>query len=115
WKRIHLRAGQYWHPLYVPEAQADMISTSLGFPYQPYAFSPQIISTFDVSTIKIITALVTQLDYPSDGPEGPRTTYLRNAITPDLHGQVRFYLNNHFFGFAADWKRLKPRLSATSP
>jgi hypothetical protein len=115
WAHVHVRAGQYWHPLYVAEAQAEPISITEGFPYQPYSFAPQIRATFDVSSIKIITALVTQLDYPSDGPKGEKTIYLRDAITPDIHGQVRFYFGNHFFGCATDWKRLKPRLSAISP
>lgn len=115
WNRIHLLAGQDWHPLYVQDAAAKTVSITKGFPIQCYGRQPQVRATFFLGDWRIITAITTQVDIVSDGPRGPSSEYLRDAIVPDLHGQIRWYLGKHFFGIAADWKRLKPRLSAISP
>ena len=116
WTNTELLAGQYWHPLFVPECFPDVISFNTGSPFQPFSRNPQIRLTQKVNNFKLIIAAATQRDFSSNGPEGVNPKYLSNAVLPDMniHWQYsRIYENKNelFLGVGAEYKRLVPRLS----
>lgn len=116
WSTTELLAGQYWHPLFIPECFPDVISFNTGSPFQPFSRNPQIRLTQKVNNFKLIIAAATQRDFSSNGPDGVNPKYLGNAVLPDMniHWQYsRIYENKNelFLGVGAEYKRLVPRLS----
>lgn len=111
WKHSAILAGQFWHPMYIPECFADTISYNSGQPIDLYARVPQVRHTYvRGDRLEIILCAATELDCPSLGPIGASTTYIRNALVPNLHMQIKTRIRNHFFGCGVDYKRLVPRL-----
>lgn len=111
-ERWKVRFGQYWHPFFVDDCRARTISFNLGAPYGPYAFPPQIRLTWKVTdTVDLIVAALSELEFRSDGPVGPDTKYIRNAVVPEFHLQTQVRPRpDILIGAAVDYKRLVPRL-----
>ncbi|MEI8047139.1 MAG: hypothetical protein WCI92_07155 [Bacteroidota bacterium] len=114
WKHAGILAGQYWHPLNIPEMIPGVLSLNTGAPFHPYSRHPQI--RLDASWGKINTVLVvaSQRDFTNIGPAGASSVYLRNSMTPNIHGQVQYVAPKIFAGIALDFKRLTPRLVTDS-
>lgn len=104
--------GQYWHPLVPPESSGNNTVTYQSAPFEPYSRNPQIRFTFlPRPWLECMVAAVSQLDFRSNGPEGFSSKYLRNAVVPNLHAQLRFLFGTcGVFGVGIDFKRLIPRL-----
>lgn len=112
WDGGSLLAGQFWHPLVPPEAPVTNPTTFDNAPFECVGRYPQIRFTGRPYTfVEFIFAAASQFDFKSNGPEGFSTKYLRRAIVPNLHAQVRLYGCDAVFGFSLDYKRLIPRLS----
>lgn len=102
--------GQFWHPLEVPQCWPNVVSFNGGAPFETIARDPQARVTQRFGDIELVAALASQRDFASNGPKGVTPEYIRNAVVPNIHSQIRAYGENYFAGFAFDYKRLKPRL-----
>jgi len=110
WEHFSIIFGQYWHPMLTPECYVDTISYDSGGPIDLYVRSPQIRLTYYNKHLEFFCAATTELTSESDGPIGISSTYMRNAIVPNLHAQIQGKFKNHFIGWGIDYKRLVPRL-----
>lgn len=110
WCNTELIAGYTWHPLYIFDSFPNTVSFGGGVPVAMYSRSPQTRATYHGEHVDVMGALVAQIDFPSIGPEGLAAIYLRRAVVPNLHAQVRFHQDGHVVGWALDFKRLIPRL-----
>ncbi len=108
--KLTVIAGQTWHPMYMEECYAHTIALNGGSPIDPFARNPQIRLRYHFGPVDFIAAAISQTDFLSDGPIGLSTTYIRNAVVPNLHGQVQGYIGEHVLGAGIDYKRLVPRL-----
>ncbi|MEI6765130.1 MAG: hypothetical protein WCM76_05770 [Bacteroidota bacterium] len=114
WKKVELLMGQYWHPLFVPEVFPNVISLNTGAPFQPFIRNPQITVTGVFGKHRIIASVIAQRDNSSDGPLGYSSSYMRNAVVPNVHLQYQFKSEHTVFGVGADYKIIRPRLITDS-
>lgn len=114
WAHASILAGQYWHPINIPEMIPNVLSLNTGAPFHPFSRQPQI--RFDASKGKINTvlAITSQRDYMNSGPAGASSVYLRNSAVPNLHAQVQYVAEQVFAGVGFDFKHIHPRLVTDS-
>jgi len=111
WNPVSLLLGQFWHPM-LPRESASMETVSwYALPFEAVARNPQIRLTIGAGEhAECIIAALSQVDFVNNGPITFSARYLRNAM-PNLHGQMRFFCNEHILGMGVDFKRLQPRES----
>ena len=114
WNHAAITAGQYWHPINIPEMIPNVLSLNTGAPFHPFSRQPQIRLDASRGKINTVFAITAQRDYLNTGPVGPTSVYLRNSVVPNLHGQVQFTDDKLFAGAGVDYKRLTPRLVTDS-
>jgi len=115
WDKVSILGGQYWHPLFVLNVEARTLSFNSGSPMETYSRNPQLRITYKPSKhADFIFAASTEFDFPSDGPIGFSTTYMRDAIVPMLDAQVKTYWGKHIVGAGFDYKRIVPRLQTNT-
>lgn len=114
WNHAAITAGQYWHPINIPEMIPNVLSLNTGAPFHPFSRQPQIRLDASQGKINTVLAITAQRDYLNTGPAGATSVYLRNSIVPNLHGQVQFADDKLFAGAGVDYKRLTPRLVTDS-
>jgi hypothetical protein len=119
WRTTELLAGQYWHPLFIPECFPDVISFNTGAPFQPFSRNPQIRLTQKVKNIKIIISATEQRDFSSNGPDGANPKYLSNSVIPDMNLHLQYSRlwndkNEFLIGAGVEHKKLTPRLFSQS-
>lgn len=102
--------GQTWHPLNVVEIIPNTVSFNRGRPFAVYNRSPMVNYTYHAPTLDVIFAATSQVDYKSDGPIGLSTAYIRDAIVPNLHFQLKKFFGDHVAGAGIDYQRIAPRL-----
>lgn len=110
WDKTELLAGQYWHPMFVPEVFPDLYSLNTGAPFQPFIRSPQISFRYYSGKNRLELSLLSQRDNASDGPIGRSPVYLKNAVLPNIHLQWQHKNNQLVLGAAYDYKRILPQL-----
>ena len=110
WKSSELLIGQYWSPINAPEAIPGVLGLSTGAPFRPFSRHIQIRYSKSISNLKLIAVAASQRDYASEGPDGNGAQYMRNAVLPNLHGQVQYKFGNFLFGTGLDYKMLEPRM-----
>jgi hypothetical protein len=109
WPYASLLFGQTWHPLVLIDGNTVDYNGSTPFDY--YARSPQLTFTYNVHQVMdIIASTSMEVDYTSDGPQGPSSQYMRWATVPNFHLQLRWLIKEHTLGVAADYKRIAPRI-----
>lgn len=111
WGATALLVGQTWHPMFVTGCYPGVVSFNTGVPFQPFSRNPQVRLTQSVGDLKVIAAAASQRDFLSLGPEGASSTYLRNAVVPNLHLQAQYAAGGSLFGAGVDYKSLTPRLA----
>lgn len=114
WTHATVTAGQYWHPLNIPEMMPNVLSLNTGAPFHPFSRQPQIRLDASHGKINTVLAVAAQRDYMNNGPLGASTVYLRNSIVPNIHAQVQYVDEKVFAGAGVDFKRLTPRLVTDS-
>ena len=114
WKKSQLMAGQYWHPLNVPEMLPDVASLNTGAPFHPFSRQPQVRYRYSLGNLKVIAVASSQRDYANSGPAGTSTVYSRNAVIPNGHLQFQYAWKDNLFGAGADYKVLRPRIVTDS-
>jgi hypothetical protein len=113
WASSSLLIGQFWHPMFVVEMFPGVVSFNTGAPFQPFSRNPQIRFSQSIGKVKLIAAAISQRDFQSSGPGGSSSAYLRNAVLPNLHGQLQYASGNTLLGCGFDYKVLTPRLVTT--
>ncbi len=114
WEKSELLFGQFWHPMFVTEVFPNVISLNTGAPFQPFIRNPQIAFTRFMGKHSLQLTLLSQRDNASDGPQGPKPDYLKNALWPNVHLQWQLNAGHYTLGAAADFKNLKPKLITDS-
>jgi hypothetical protein len=118
WQKTELLVGQFWHPMYEVNCSPEVISADAGLPFKVYARNPQIRVTRSFGRFKVILAALTQVDFVSNGPEGPSSKYLRNSILPEMDLQVQYgkiteQTGREFqIGAGIDYLLLTPRITS---
>jgi hypothetical protein len=110
WPSISLIAGQYWHPLDIPEMIPSVLSLNTGAPFRSFSRQPQVRVDFKLRKLNLVLAATSQRDYINTGPSGQSCAYLRNSIIPNLFGQINYSDDIFFAGVGIDYKRLTPKL-----
>ena len=119
WKKTELLVGQWWHPMFVPECSPATVSFNTGAPFVVFSRNPQIKVSQSFGKLKLALTLLSQVDFMSDGPEGPNTKYLRNSVLPESDLQIQFVTKNEskgrefIIGAGVNYQLLTPRLSTT--
>ncbi|MCK5468579.1 MAG: hypothetical protein KAI99_08720 [Cyclobacteriaceae bacterium] len=106
WKTTEVLFGQYWHLMFVTSCFPGTVSFNTGVPIQFFSRNPQIRISQKLGNITLTGVAATQLDFVSPG--GSET--LRNAIIPDLSGQISYTSEKLLVGLTAGYKQLLPRL-----
>jgi len=114
WEHASILAGQYWHPINVPEMIPNVLSLNTGAPFHPFSRQPQIRADISKGKINTMLAITSQRDYMNSGPAGASTAYLRNSAIPNLHAQVQYVAEQVFAGVGFDYKHIHPRLVTDS-
>ena len=114
WVKVTLLAGQYWHPMDVPEMLPNVLSLNTGAPFHSFSRQPQVRADFRSGRFNFVLAATSQRDYVNTGPVGPGSGYIRNSGVPNLHAQVHLIKEYLFAGFGYDYKVLVPRLVTDS-
>lgn len=114
WNHASLLAGQYWHPINIPEMIPNVLALNTGAPFHPYSRQPQVRLDVTKGKLNAMFAIAAQRDYANSGPAGTNTIYMRNSIIPNLNGQLQYINENLFAGVGIDFKRLTPRLVTDS-
>jgi len=109
WQSTELLVGRTWHPMFTTSVFPSLASLNTGAPFQSFNRSEQIRLIYTVDNVQFLGATVFQSDYKSLGPDGKSSRYLRNALLPNLHGQVQFSAGAFTLGAGYDFKMLKPR------
>lgn len=113
WEQTSLLVGQTWNPMFITELVPGTVSFNTGAPFNPFARNPQIRFSVSIDKFKFIAAALAQRDFQSNGPNGFSSSYLRNAVIPNLHGQIQFASDGNIAGIAVEYKKLTPRLVTT--
>lgn len=110
WGQHEIVAGHDWHPLFIVEALAQTISFNTGIPFVAFARNPLFTYTYKPGKLKVMLSGVSEMEFPSTGPNGPSTEYLRNAGFPMLNLGLRYDFGKVFVAGNINYKELKPRL-----
>lgn len=110
WTSTELLLGQYWHMMFVTDCFPGTVSFNTGTPFQYFSRNPQIRITQKFGNLSIAGMVATQRDFSSPG--GPDV--LRNALLPDLQGQVAYRTDNFLAGLSAGYKNIVPRIKTDS-
>ena len=119
WNNGILLFGKWWHPLWMTECFPHTVGFAIGEPMDPHARNAQIKLIQRWDWFELIVAACSQNDFSSYGPfyptppnstEDQSSFFIREAVRPNLHLQMRGYFDCNLIGIAADYKRLAPRL-----
>lgn len=117
WTSTELLVGQTWHPLFIPACYPGVVSFNTGVPFLPFSRNPQIRLTKNLNNFKVILTALSQIDFKSNGPQGPNSKYLRNSAIPSMNINLEYSKKNvekgksFLIGIAGNFKRLIPRMS----
>jgi len=118
WTKTELLLGQFWHPMYEVTCTPEVISADAGLPFKVYSRNPQLRVTKDAGNFKISLSVLAQIDFASNGPDGPSPKYLRNSILPEWDLQFQYSIKNEKkgtefqVGAGVDYLVLTPLLSS---
>lgn len=107
WK---LLLGHTWHPFYEPPHAPVPMANNAGQPFETYVRHPQIRFVVKKNNSRVVFAILEQVDFLSDGPQGNNSIYIRNSMLPELHIQFQHFFVTHWFSVGIDFKRIVPRL-----
>ncbi len=107
WDKSSLLAGQYWHPLFIPENYASMVTVSVGSPYHPLNRQPMIRYGYKPNNnFEVLAYLMNQNDFGDRGM--PRAE--ERGLRPEVDLQFKYKNKGFFAAFTAGYKSLKPAL-----
>jgi hypothetical protein len=106
WPKTELLMGQFWHLMFNTDCFPGTVSFNTGAPFQFFSRNPQIRLSQKAGSITFSGAVATQIDFVSPGG----SSVLRNALLPDLSGQISYSNEMILVGLTAGYKQLVPRL-----
>ena len=110
WGNTQLLFGQTWHPLFTVECFPEVLSMGAALPFNPLSRAPQIRLTKNFNKqISGLLAVISHNDFRSPGNVDAQ----KNAIIPDIHGELKYKSEKISLGAIAGYKVLRPRLSYT--
>jgi len=118
WPKTEVLIGQYWHPMYESLCNPEVISADAGLPFKVYARNPQLRLSQNLGKLKFILSAMTQIDFASNGPDGPSPKYLRYSVLPELNFQLQYMVKDEvkgtefLIGAGIDYLMLTPALSS---
>jgi len=113
WGDKLLLFGQYWAPMFIPICAPDTISFDAGIPFDPYKRTPQLRFAKIFDPFEITFCASSEVNFVNDGPIGGSSTYLRNAVVPNMNVRLTATLGktkDHYLGVDLDYRRIVPRL-----
>lgn len=110
WKKTSVLFGQTWHPINAIDCRPTLLALNLGSPINSFGRSNQLKFEYKTKRFGIEASLLGQRDYLSSGPDGNKSSYIRNAIVPNLNLMLRYYGQNILIGGGIDYKTLSPEL-----
>lgn len=114
WPKTRLLFGRAWHPTFIEKVYPATLNENTGLPFQVFNRSPQLRLTYELTTgLDVIAAAVYQYDYSNGGYLGKSYQYQRDAVIPELHGQIQYYNEHWVLGAAIDGKTIIPRTYTT--
>ncbi|MBQ0160661.1 MAG: hypothetical protein KBT28_08595 [Bacteroidales bacterium] len=120
WGNSILLAGQFWHPMVVPEIMPNTRPLNMGAPFHPYARYSQVRFTQKLGMgFDVFAAALFQQDNMSqgllNGAKTSSTLFLRQSCVPELHLQMRYNSGRLFAGAAATMLTLQPEVWTQEP
>lgn len=108
WDKTSLLAGQYWHPLFIPENYPETVNVGVGVVHHPLNRQPMVRLGYQLNeNLEVAGYLMSQNDFADKGMAGAAEQSLR----PEADIQFKYKTNNGFFAaFTAGYKSLKPQL-----
>lgn len=119
WKTTELLAGQAWHPMFSTECFPGTVSFNTGAPFVVFSRNPQVRITQKINNLAFQLTALEQIDFTSDGPDGPNPKYLRNSVLPELNFLIQYGKSwpdkgsEFLIGASINYQMLTPRLSTT--
>lgn len=119
WPKTELLLGQYWHPMFVADCSPATVSFNTGAPFVVFSRNPQIRLSQSIGKLKLGLTFMSQVDFVSDGPDGPSPKYLRNSVLPETNLLLQYALKNEqkgtefLIGASINYQLLTPRLATT--
>lgn len=110
WSNTSLIVGQFWHPLFITDVFANVVSFNTGIPFQPFSRNPQVRLQHSFDNLTLTATAYTQRDFSSPGPDGTTSDYMRNSGLPGFNLNAMVKYQNFLFGVGGDFKTLRPRL-----
>lgn len=110
WSNTSLIVGQFWHPLFITDVFANVVSFNTGIPFQPFSRNPQVRLQHNFGNLNLTATAYTQRDFSSPGPDGTTSDYMRNSGLPGFNLNAMVKYPNFLFGVGGDFKTLRPRL-----
>lgn len=120
WPKTQLLVGQFWHPMFHTRCYPGTVSFNTGVPFQPFSRNPQIRVTQALDRFNLAFTILTQREFPSFGPQGATSQYLRNTALPIFN--LRFEYNainkenktEFLIGVSGNYKLIQPRLQTVN-
>lgn len=114
WEKTEIMAGQYWHPLFLTSCFPNMVSFAGGVPFYALNRSPQLRLTYTSGSWSVSAIAMAQSDFPSLGPDGSSSKYIRNSLVPESFLQLGYRKNEFLAGGLLGYQVLRPRLKTTT-
>ena len=103
--------GQDWHPL-SGSIMPEVLGMAAGAPFRPHSRTPQVRATHYLGALGFTAALLWQLQYMNNGPEGASITYFNNALWPEAFLGVNLKAGVLYMQLGVDAQVLRPRMHA---
>jgi len=110
WEKTELMTGQYWHPVFVATCFPNTVSFAGGVPFYALNRAPQLRFTYTSGLWGFSAIAIAQSDFPSLGPDGPNTKYIRNSMLPEGLAQIIYRKDKFLAGGTMGYQVLKPRI-----
>lgn len=119
WERNTLLFGLTWHPMFVLDVYPSVAGLNTGAPFQCFNRSPQVTFQHKITNgLTFSLSAVHQSDSKSYGPNATpneaSSTYLRNALFPNVNANLQLVGGSFTIGGSVDYKSIRPRLYTTS-
>ena len=118
WEKGSILMGQTWHPFWSGDIFPTVGSLNTGAPFQPFNRAPQLRYDYKMGNVKLTGAAVYQLQYSSpamnSSHQSTPTQAKRNAVVPELVGNIEYRKEALVFGAGVSNNLTKPKMTVTN-
>lgn len=105
---LGVKMGQAWHPLGID--MPDVLALAVGAPFSPFNRSPQLnVEYKPLKNLSFNLAGIWQMQYLSNGPDGPSANYMKYSCIPELYAGVNYMDGGLLMRLGLDVLSIKPR------